>query len=620
MTTPFAGNALGPFGRISLGLSGGGTRAAGYHLGVLSYLDRMGLLEDVCVLSGASGGAFVVSTYAMALAKGQRFDEYSAWMFERLRKGRMAEWVLEIFTKGTPRGHSGRRTVISALAEAYDRHFFEGFKFGEFLRPDGHGGVAAVGHLEEVIINTTDFRSGLGFRFQLNPPAGNGQAPIDPELLRHARLADVMASSSCLPGGMEPFFFPEDFVWEGPEAKRDFETLRTKFVAKGVEAIPLMDGGLYDNQGLEAMMQAATRIRTEDGSSAPDPGLAVQENVFRVVSESQRFAGEFDLLFQQIAAGKIPKDPPGVVIISDAVAEADPIFRGGFAPGNERPLRTLPQPAGTGMRLSTAYRLWWALIVLCALTASVAAGELFLVLQQADFSLSKLWVTHPPGLTTLSYVMPLLLAGFVFLALAGARRSARDMLHAVDQILETEGRRHGADPDAPSTWSFLRHLHLSQVPWLLKIRIGAIMSVISDIFFVRHRILGYSLLYGFPGWRRQLLSAEIFSLSVEPPMDAPVVSQAMKDVGKLAADQPTAFWYDKPHQLEELVATGQMCMCRNLVVFLRRRLKERDTTDRERLSELLQRAEADWATLTANPRALVPRAARPTVPMKAMDA
>ncbi len=605
-------------GRISLGLSGGGTRAAGYHLGVLAYLDRLGLLQAVSVISGASGGGFITSTYAMAQAKGWEFAHYRDWMLQKLRKGRMAEWVLDLFTRGTPKGRSGRRTVISALAEAYDQHFFEGFRFGEFLKPSADGGVAPVGHLEEVVINATDFRSGLGFRFQLNTPAGNGQSPIDPARLRHARLADVMASSSCLPGGMEPFFFPEDFVWEGPDAVRDCDALSAEFSKLGVRSVPLMDGGLYDNQGLEAMMQAATRIRG-DGDSAPDPGLLVEERVFKTMSESQRFKGEFDLLFQQIAAGKVPRDPPGVVIVSDAVALTDPILRGGYAPGDAHPLTSLPEPKDEGWHLFTVYRLWWAMIVLTVLTAGVVVYDLVGLLAANDFSLLSVWQHRPPGAIILLYVMPLILSSAVFLALASARRSASQMLDAVDQILETEGRRQ-ADPNAPTTWSFLRHLRVRQIPWLIRIRIASAMAVLSDLFFVRHRILGYSLLYGFPGWRRQLLSVEIFSLDVRPPMDAPIVSDAMKAVGRKAAAQPTAFWYDQPHQLEELVATGQMCMCRNLIVFLRRRLKEDEVPDRAALQALLDQAEADWAKLSVDPMALVPRTARPTGAVTQMGA
>lgn len=609
---------VGPLGRISLGLSGGGTRAAGYHLGVLHYLDRMGLLQDVAVISGASGGGFITSTYAMGQAKGWSFEQYHSWMLEKLRSGRMAEWVLDRFTRGTPQGHAGRRTVIGALAQAYDEHFFQGFRFGEFLRPGPNGSMGKVGHLEEVIINATDFRSGLGFRFQLNEPAGNGQAPISPMLLRHARLADVMASSSCLPGGMEPIFFPEDFAWVGEEAESDRLALTRAFSHLGVESIPLMDGGLYDNQGLESLMQAATRIDIVDGDSAPDPGLAVEQRVFRSTSESQRFVGEFDLLFQQLAAGKVPKDPPGALIVSDAVAEADPILRSAYRPGQELPLRTTPQPPEQGWRLASVTWVFVLLLVLCGVTAGAVLIDLVIRVRDAGYELTTLLANEGLAAILFMNVVPGLLALAVLFALYHARSAAHAMAAAVDVILETEGRRAHETRKAPSTWSFLRHLRVRQIPWLIHTRLSSIMAVLNDLFFVRHRILGYALLYGFPGWRRQLLSVEIFSLDVDPPADAPPVTPAMQNVGRKAADQPTAFWYDEPHQLEELVATGQMCMCRNLIVFLRRRLAEGTAPDRAAFEALLARAEADWQRMSLDPLVLVPKAARPSVAIGAV--
>ena len=54
-----------PFDRIALSLSGGGTRAVGFHLGSMSYLDRVGLLDKVRILSTVSGGSAVGMGYAV---------------------------------------------------------------------------------------------------------------------------------------------------------------------------------------------------------------------------------------------------------------------------------------------------------------------------------------------------------------------------------------------------------------------------------------------------------------------------------------------------------------------------------------------------------------------------
>lgn len=595
-----------PFGRISLALSGGGTRAAGYHLGVMNYLDRLGLLTDVAIISGASGGAFVVSTYAMSQAKGWSWDHYRNWMLERLRLGQMAQWVLQEFSVGEPRGLSGRRTIISALAENYDRHFFEGFRFGDLVdNPPGH--------LHEVVINATDFRSGLGFRFQRHAPAGNAQVPIDPKLLRHARLADVMAASSCLPGAMEPFFFPEDFVWEGAEALEDAAELRRQFSALGCEAIPLMDGGLYDNQGLEGLMTAAARLTPKgENAQGEDTALEDAKQEWRGGAEAQRFVGEFDLLFQRVATGDVPEEPPGLVFVSDASNEPDPIYRAGFEAGDARPLRTVKEPPRGWATLSLV-RV--ASLVLLALSAASILGISGSIIETLVIDGEQIRFARGIAL----YFFPLLLAIGTFAAMVSARRFGRHAMDAVDTLLRTEGRRSNERAKGPSTWAIVRRLPLSQLPWLLKIRLSSAMAMLSDIYFVRHRILGYALLYGFPGWRRQLLSAEIFSLGLEMPSDSPPPTEAMKRMGADAANEPPAFWFDEPDQLETLVATGQMSACRNLITFLSRRKLTEAGGLTEAETALLTRTTADWERFRKDPLASVPRAARPTVGRAALD-
>ena len=46
--------------KIGLALSGGGHRAAAFHLGVLSFLAKQGLLENITHLSTVSGGSVVM--------------------------------------------------------------------------------------------------------------------------------------------------------------------------------------------------------------------------------------------------------------------------------------------------------------------------------------------------------------------------------------------------------------------------------------------------------------------------------------------------------------------------------------------------------------------------------
>ena len=51
--------------RFGLALSGGGYRAAAFHLGTLKKLDELGLLQKVDVLSTISGGSITGAAYCL---------------------------------------------------------------------------------------------------------------------------------------------------------------------------------------------------------------------------------------------------------------------------------------------------------------------------------------------------------------------------------------------------------------------------------------------------------------------------------------------------------------------------------------------------------------------------
>ena len=59
--------------RIGLALSGGGYRAAAYHLGTLRALHKMDLLEKVDVISSVSGGSIIAAFYL--LHKDEPFEQ-----------------------------------------------------------------------------------------------------------------------------------------------------------------------------------------------------------------------------------------------------------------------------------------------------------------------------------------------------------------------------------------------------------------------------------------------------------------------------------------------------------------------------------------------------------------
>lgn len=65
-----------PLAPLHSPLSGGGYRAAGFHLGVLDMLYRLDLLKDVSALSTVSGGTFTGVRYALSLKAGEPFPVF----------------------------------------------------------------------------------------------------------------------------------------------------------------------------------------------------------------------------------------------------------------------------------------------------------------------------------------------------------------------------------------------------------------------------------------------------------------------------------------------------------------------------------------------------------------
>jgi predicted acylesterase/phospholipase RssA len=584
----------GPFGEISMGLSGGGSRALGYHLGVLWYLNRLDLLKDVKVMSSSSGGSMVTATYAMSQAKGQAFEEYFDWMVERMMSARIVEGVFEELSSGTPKNISHRRSLVVALAEVYNRHFFQDFEFGQLIENN-------PGHLRESVINATDFRTGLGFRFQRHKPVGNGRMSIAPEDIRHMRLADAMAASSCLPGGLEPFFFPEDFVWKGEEAREDATRLVEQICAHGVETVHLMDGGINDNQGLEGLMLAAIRISENTPEDADDGAFAAGKELAESGDDAQAHMYEFDLLFQRVATETIPESPPGLVILSDAPLDPDPVYRAGYAPGNERPLRGLKPPPDRGPTLERLTR-WWKALYALSLASTIALAIAYVF----AFKEARGWTILQSAERVLVYLFPLALCGAVVWALRFIKKQLLALANAVNRVLLIEGTHPTGEPRSGNSWQYLKKLRLSHVIYLLGLRASSLVSLSSDIFFIRTRILNYTTLYTLPGWRKQLITNEIYDVLDASGKDVPRATQPMKKVAEVAANMPTAFWFEKPQDLPSLIATGQMNICLNLIVHLRRARRTKAQWFKPEHEVLLKKTEADWQQLESHPRCFAP--------------
>jgi predicted acylesterase/phospholipase RssA len=239
---------------IALCFSGGGYRAAAFHLGVLTYLNRIQLLRNVEILSTVSGGTLAGLTYAHSLKKKKKYEEFYKNFCEFLSNVNLVKLSFRNIGKKSE-SELGFQDLITSIADVYDEKLFSGGRFELFWQKP------AI-HLQEIIFNATEFRTGIDFRFQKSRSdkarMGNGIVTISLEDAQKIRLADIAAASSCFPGGFEPLAFPHDFRWPNNVIP---QSLSEKFS----KALPLMDGGIYDNQGIDAALLAIKRNKKEIG-------------------------------------------------------------------------------------------------------------------------------------------------------------------------------------------------------------------------------------------------------------------------------------------------------------------------------------------------------------------
>ncbi|MCB0686426.1 MAG: patatin-like phospholipase family protein [Saprospiraceae bacterium] len=240
-----------PFSRIALCLSGGGYRAASFHLGALSYLYRLQfdgqpLLHRVQALSTVSGGTITGVVYAMQTKKGKSFPEIYSFLTDKLHNVDLIRQGLAKLNRDPHWANpKKRKNLINAFAEIYDQEFTQGETFDIFENMENC-------HLKEVMFNATEFSTGVIFRFQNDGRFGNYHHPIKKSVGYEVKLADVIAASSCFTGGFEPIEWPNDFIHE--------EALELQEEAPLLVNFGLMDGGIYDNQGIDSILRAEARV------------------------------------------------------------------------------------------------------------------------------------------------------------------------------------------------------------------------------------------------------------------------------------------------------------------------------------------------------------------------
>jgi NTE family protein len=230
--------------RIALALSGGGFRASIFHLGVLRRLAELGWLQRVDVLSTVSGGSIIGAFAVMrwhqwiqAGADGAAFEQIIAQPF--LRQVQQRNFLLEWLSRSPlwPLRKAVNRlfTRTQAAVELLDQWFFQGLTCDQLPeRP-------------LLVLNATSLHSIRSWRFTKE---GLGDSRIGYSHWNGQPLP--LALAVCASASFPPVFPPlrvrrGDYSFSGPSYG---ETPLPDF-----DFIPLTDGGVYDNSGMEALFK-----------------------------------------------------------------------------------------------------------------------------------------------------------------------------------------------------------------------------------------------------------------------------------------------------------------------------------------------------------------------------
>jgi NTE family protein len=281
--------------RVGLALSGGGFRAAAFHLGVFRKLQALGLLSKVDLLSCVSGGSIAGAFLALNWGKPDTLDRLERYLATRS--------IAVVSVLGGLLDPTASR--VDWLADSYDNDLFE------------EKTLAALAGGPRVYLNTTNLATGNLFFFVAGggKPEEMGDYELGVQSASNIRISRAVAASSSFP----PVFNP--VVLSRKEYKPTGDT----------EYVTLTDGGVYDNLAVNPLLRVernAIDIGIISDGGKPfatndrptESGLGVLKEMINVLMEQVRGL-QFDRLLQRHAAQRGPK--PLWFSIDSPVGEAN---------------------------------------------------------------------------------------------------------------------------------------------------------------------------------------------------------------------------------------------------------------------------------------------------------
>ena len=305
--------------KLGLALSGGGFRASLFHIGVLARLAELGVLKSVDVISTVSGGSIVGAHYYLLLKKlleSKTDAEIKPSDYSDLVREVERTFLAGVQRNLRTRAYAGivdnfkmiwskRFTRSDRMAKLYDEYFYasaagkrdicmnelkiapRGWMAPAF-NPRLHN-KARKHKIPALIINATTLNTGRNWQFSAVEAGEYEQDggetynkntlcvpfryeidgkpnPVLPKKYQEIPLSIAVAASACVPGIFVPLPLTD---------------LYCNFVPK------LVDGGVYDNQGIFSLIHArCTHIFVSDASGQMDDQIQPGSGILSVLMRS----------------------------------------------------------------------------------------------------------------------------------------------------------------------------------------------------------------------------------------------------------------------------------------------------------------------------------------------
>jgi NTE family protein len=255
--------------RFGVGLSGGGYRAAAFHLGTLQKLYELKLLDKVDVLSTISGGSITGAAFCL---KKDEFPEFEKRMVCSLSSKNVIAFVLTSwrgiltislilfcvglssflpFTRFAPwsilpvvillivllKFQFNIFPVSKIIERAYDKFFYNKAKLSDLC------------DMPELAIGSTNLQTSRPFTFSKRKIEDSAYANYRPPVKFNGAdfpVARAVIASSCVPFGFTPVKIDPIFFQDHNAA-----------IAAKINP-QLVDGGVYDNQGVQKLTQTGS--------------------------------------------------------------------------------------------------------------------------------------------------------------------------------------------------------------------------------------------------------------------------------------------------------------------------------------------------------------------------